>query len=329
MGKKFCFNDVVLVLVITLFALLGCSEKDPSKQEDADRKGDNQSDISKAKEEILPSMQKNIEEFNKLTPDELKEKEKELKKVNTETRQAALGELIARFENIKKGALVNEVEAAFVSAGNHQFTVQREGRVYSCFSYLAGEEYWAKRAAEYYCLFEGTGLVRIVIPPPFEYAYVPYRGATREIQKPIDPDKRIDQTFSAVNLLDQSLIDSFKERFPEKSSSSNLGPLVGFAESFSASAKKQKEEDDFKRKGLEKKYNSAAVKLGMNTADVEAVLGSLKYMHKQNTKSVRIYGEEATFQYQPYSFPWIAIEYENEKVVRVMTRDFFNEVILK
>lgn len=310
-----------------LFAMPGCSKKGTtrSQEQSLKKETETQSYDIKAKDQLLRSMHKEIENFNKLSPDELAEKERGLEELHKKSRQKALEMVIARFDNIKKGALANEVETVFRSIGKHQFTVERDGKAYSCFSYYIGKEYWAKRAAKYYCVYENSFLERIVVPPPFEYDYIPYKNGTRGIRKPIDPDKRINETFRAKNLLNQGLIDSLIERFPEKSSSLNLGPLIGILGIFSDAGEKRKEKDDFKREKLEKKYNSAAIKLGMNIADIKAVLGSAKDIHNQNSKLVRVYGEEATFIYYPYSLPWIAVEYENEKVIRVLTRDFFDQ----
>lgn len=274
-------------------------------------------------------MQNEIEEFQKNTPEELQKKEKKLKWRFAKTRSVALEELIARSQTIKEGVSAEEVEAAFGSVGKHEFTDQREGRIFSCFSYFVGKEYWAKRATKYYCLFEDNKLFSILVPPPFEYDYVPYRGSTCEIKKPVDSYKRIDQVFKANNLLDQGLVDSLKKRFPRKSSSSNLGPLVGFMKHLPSSFKKQREVDVLKREKLEKKYNSVAVELGMNKSNVELILGFPKHVHKKDSSIIRIYGEVETFIYYPYSLPWIAVEYENSKAVRVITRDFFNDELLK
>lgn len=325
MSKNY-LHSIVFILG-GIFMVCGCSEKSPIKQKHVEKNEvEYQSIDISSKDQLNSLMQKEIKEYEKMTPDELEKKQKQLKEHNAKTRSVALEELITRFKVIKKGASINAVEGAFDSVGKHQFTVQKEGRVYSCFSYFAGKKYLAKRDVIYYCLFESGKLFSISVPPPFEYDYKTKKnGTTRQIKKPVDPDKRIDQTFSANNMLDGGLVESFNNRFPKKSSSQNLGPIIGFMENFSLLLKKQKEEADLKRKKLEKKYNSSVVKLGMHESDVEAILGPPKHRHQKDGKTIQIYGEEATFHYHPYSFSWIAIEYENSNAVRVLTRDFLNE----
>ena len=312
---------IIIFATMTLFVLCCCSKKEPSEQIGS-------SDTSNTKEEVLTSMQTSIEEFNKLTPEELKAREKELKKQNSDTRKAALDALIARITKINKGVVSQEVEKAFKSKGEHQFTVKKYGKTYSCFSYLAGQEYWSKRAAEYYCIYEDDKLYSIIIPPEFEYDRIPYRGATSEVKKPLDPDKRINNSFSAANLINDGLIESLKKRFPKKSSSSNLGPLVGVMQLLSGQAKKEKEKDDFKRAKLEQKYDSTKIKIGMSLSEVNQILREPKYIHKKEEKSICVYGEKATFTYYPYNFSWIAVEFDSERVARVLRRDLFDERLL-
>ena len=252
-------------------------------------------------------------------------RENEMKHENEYSRNVAIKEALRRFEHIENGVSAEEVEEAFLDKGKHQFTIQNNGDIYFCFSYFMGKEYWSKRAAPYYAVYNNDRLHYLLDSPEFEYEYVPYQGALKEIKKPVDPDERITSVFASENLLDVGIEDSFRKRYPKKSSSQNLGPMIGFLNEFSNTATNAKKEDDRKRVRYGRKYNSSKIQIGMNSTDVTDILKTPKHKKVLDGKIVNIYGEDVTFRYYPYHFEWISVEYNNDKVIRVLRRDFVND----
>ncbi len=71
-------------------------------------------------------------------------------------------------------------------------------------------------------------------------------------------------------------------------------------------------------------FRKAAILCG-----IAVILGAPKYKRELEDTVMFIFGEDVTFRYYPYKFEWIAVECRNDKVIRVLRRDFFNEHLIK
>jgi hypothetical protein len=210
-----------------------------------------------------------------------------------------------------------QVEEQLKARGNHQFTAAFTNGVARCLSYYRNDVY-----GHYYLVFTNDHLARVCQPPPFELREEPYRG-TRAIRRVLgDPEARVAAALAAEDMIGPRLSAALKPQTPSKRSV-DPGLTAAFLLAQKLAGATSQAERERKYHALVKQYDPFEVVLGAALTSVEGRLGKPHVTEPlESGREIRYYGNIEFGLSASREQMWLAVVYEDGKVVRVYSRDF-------
>ena len=225
---------------------------------------------------------------------------------------------------LRHGVGINQVLRLLGGPGEHQFSARLEDGDFECVSYS-----FEKPFVRYYFVFTSGGLRSIVKPPVFEVEQRPYRGVSREVKKPIQPEKRIFEVLAAEALFGDRFVAALEgdlSKLPGHKRSFNVLPAFLLTSKEFARAD-DKVEAAYRRNALlAEKFNPAKVKLGDKEDVLRSLYGTPLNVIESEGQTTRTYrfGSNEPLRVNPaHRFSGVAVVVEKEAVVRVFSHDFF------
>jgi len=219
------------------------------------------------------------------------------KSENNITRAKALAKWEKKVSTLNVGSEIQDVQKAFGSKGEHEFTIQRNDSKYMCLGFPVGKNYsWTGAYQRYYNIFENDGLYTIVKSPSFEYDIkINEKGYRISRRKPVIPEKRVETGFAAKNLIGKDLFKSFQDNFPRRTSCSNLGPMIPLLTVLGpvsvVTNSPGKLFHDIEINNLKDKYDPLKINIGMSPSEVDSILSKPNHTyHPEANKTIHVYG---------------------------------------
>lgn len=232
--------------------------------------------------------------------------------------------------DIQRGASRAEVTHSFQGTGKHQFTAIVDGDEVLCASYPVKEWY-----IEYYFIFHNEELTKILDPRAFDDVDDQVPEWARDVSKPIDPEQRLLAVLEARGLWGESLEQNLERRLPKsRKGALDQFPLVvllplAVIQAPSTLAAQRHE------RAMAKLYDPFKVELETNPDEVAAAVGPPKHLYSfPGSKQIRVFGEQREAQVsrryvsRRSRFHWVAVEFHDDRVIRVFSNDFFDDRLL-
>lgn len=232
--------------------------------------------------------------------------------------------------NLYLGLSRKVISSELKSDGIHQFSILKNTDHIECVSYSFGERY-----IKYYFLYKNDKLVSILDPRPFfadDFMTVPYKGGKREIKKPWNTAGFIKEVLNAETLSPDQFAEQIKSRLIKAKGRKNsynqlpaliiLSPLIVPVLTITNTV----------NQSWLATYNPFKAETGMKQSQVELIYGKPKFIVKTPGQEIHAYGPSLTI-YKDANMCylgankkfWVAVVYENDVAVRVLSNDFFNE----
>ena len=219
--------------------------------------------------------------------------------------------------NLQHGLTQQQVEEQLKARGYHQFTAAVSNGVARCISYYRNDVY-----GHYYLVFTNDHLACICQPPPFEMQSEPYQGTWANYSVLGDPETRLAAVFRAEDLIGPKLTAALKPQTPPKGSVDPGLTAAFLLAQRSANAASQSARER-KYRTLLKQYDPFEVAPGAALALVESRLGKPQMTEPlESGREIRYYGNVEFGLSASREQMWLAIVYEDGKVVRVYSHDF-------
>jgi hypothetical protein len=219
--------------------------------------------------------------------------------------------------SLQHGLTQQQVEEQLKARGDHQFTAALSNGVVRCISYYRNDVY-----GHYHLLFTNDHLARICRPPPFQMRREPYEGTWASYRVLGDPESRLVAVLRAEDLIGPRLTTALKPQTPPKQSV-DPGVTAAFLlaqKSANAGSKSERERTFL---ALVKQYDPYQVTPGSPLASMEGQLGKPHITESLGGgREIRYYGNIEFGLSASRELMWLAIVYEEGKVVRVFSHDF-------
>ena len=219
---------------------------------------------------------------------------------------------------LSHGMSQTEVERLLGARGNHQFTALISNINYRCVAYYRGEIY-----GKYYLLFTNGHLSKVCKPPPFEMREIAYEGTWAVIRVLGDPEARIIETLAATDMIGPALVADLRPAKPPKQSW-DPGLTAAFLLVKWLFGDRQREAAQRREwEALLVKYDPFAIELGMAREDVEGRLGKAQITEELGPeRNICFYGNIKYGLMGSEQLMWLAVVYNQGRVVRVFSHDF-------
>lgn len=219
--------------------------------------------------------------------------------------------------HLERGQSQEKLEKLFGTPARHEFTA----RIDDCL--LRGTSFSFDSKGRYYFVFTNDSLAKICEVTPFEFRRVPYKDTWREIPVRTDPERRLEKVLDSPDLVGPALSESLRRRgTPPKSGSMNVLPAFIIAAPFWAAAAPLRAEQREEVEALAKKFDPQKVKVGMSAERVEEMFGKPHVTDLTGEQRESRYYGSARLGENPLL--WISVVFENGRVVRVFSGDFFD-----
>ena len=223
--------------------------------------------------------------------------------------------------SLQHGLTQQQVEAQLKAPGKHQFTAVLSNGVARCVSYYRNDVY-----GHYYLVFTNDHLAQICQPPAFEMRQEPYKGSWTNYRVLGDPETRLAAVLHADDMIGPRLIAALKPQTPPKQSV-DLGLTAAFllAKALTPGSTTSQAERERKYLALIKQFDPYQVTLGATLASVELQLGKPHLVEVFGPgREIRFYGNVEFGLSAGKELMWLAVVYDDGKVIRVYSRDFID-----
>lgn len=219
--------------------------------------------------------------------------------------------------SLQHGLTQQQVEEQLQSRGYHQFTAAFSNGVARCLSYYRNDVY-----GHYYLVFTNDHLARVCQPPPFDMRKEPYRGTWANYRVLGDPETRLAAVLRAEDMIGPRLTAALKPQTPPKRSV-DPGLTAAFLLAQKSAGAASKSERERKYHALVSQYDPFGVAIGAALPSVEGRLGKPHVTEPLvSGREIRYYGNIEFGLSASRELMWLAVVYEDGKVVRVYSHDF-------
>jgi hypothetical protein len=225
---------------------------------------------------------------------------------------------------LQHGLTQQQVEEQLKAGGYHQFTAAFSNGVVRCVSYYRNDVY-----GHYYLVFTNDHLARICQPPPFELREEPYRG-TRAVRRVLgNPEARVAVVLDAEDMIGPRLSAALKSQMLPKRSV-DPGLTVAFLLAKASAIAGSNSERERKFLALVKQYDPYRIAPGSLLTSVEGRLGKPHVTESlEGRREIRYYGNIEFGLSGRRELMWLAVVYEDGRVVRVYSHDFVDHDKIK
>lgn len=233
---------------------------------------------------------------------------------------------VESFLKLGRGTSLENVRAVLKMPGKHEFSVLVDQVEYLCLSFDFEEP-----RVRFYLVFTNKHLKAVADPVKAEYDRVPYERAFREVEKPFEPEQRVQSVLSSQHLNRQQLEQRILATALRGSKSWNVLPAFIITAPLFAARAGQIEADYRKNAEFARKYDPLKIRLGTSLADVSEAFGKPYRIIKKSTEEVvHVYGDPMPLRVNPKDrFSWVAVVIENGKAVRVFSNQFLDKRLLE
>jgi hypothetical protein len=220
--------------------------------------------------------------------------------------------------NLQRGISENDLQATLDIPPTHEFTAWTPTNAIRCVSYC-----FRKPQLKYYFMFFDGTLVKVCEPPPFEYGFVPYKGAKLSVRKPWTPEDRMLAVLKSPDLTREAFELSLTQRdVATVSSAKNVLPaFVIVAPAWVATAP-IRVLGRLEVKSLANTFAPDKLRLGMQASEVEKRFGQPKARDKlDDGREIRYYGSP---KLGVNPLLWVSVVFEDARVIRIFSDDFFD-----
>lgn len=227
--------------------------------------------------------------------------------------------------NLKIGISKEQLETMLGTKGTHQFTVQEGSNCYLCLSFSFEKPY-----ISYYFLLRNGCLQSMMPRPPPEMERIPYKNTFREVQRPLDVEKRVRLIIHEKGLSGMELVESVRKALPEGTSSLNVLPAFIVTAPLWLMAAKDIKNDYDRNKELAERFDPLKLDVGLSNAQVQMALGNPIKVIGSGDRTVCLYGSDEPLRVSPVCrFSWVAVTFEGGKVTRIFSNDLFDRRLLR
>ena len=220
---------------------------------------------------------------------------------------------------LQHGLTLKDVEERLGARGHHQFTAAKSNGVTRCVSYYRNDVY-----GHFYLVFTNDHLATVCKPPPFEMRKEPYRGTWAHYRVLGDPEVRVAAVSQAEDMIGAPLTAALKPQTPPKRSV-DPGLTAAFLLAQGVASLSGGAERERKFRALVQQYDPYQIALGSALASVEQRLAKPHITESLGANRViRYYGDIKFGLNASRELMWLAVVYEDGKVVRVFSRDFID-----
>ena len=256
---------------------------------------------------------------------------------------ASIQTSIGIITNLSPGLSLEEVQKRLAAKLQHEFTAGIESNQFLC---VLMRNTQSSAPAFFYLLFRNGGLSGILEEPQPVFERKTYRGKPASVPKPVDPEEELGavlkQPFLRAAEIKQRMeawaaaaeaASSGKEPGNIRPAFALAAPLVAAKAPTVAKARKE-------AASLIEKYDPFKIKIGMSPAEVQSLFGLPNNSERKADQVLEVYGARlppaATLPVASSEPPptevgsvFVAVVFQNGKVTRVFSHDFFDKRTLK
>ena len=220
--------------------------------------------------------------------------------------------------HLQRGISENDLQATLRTPPTHEFTARTPTNVIRCVSYCFGKP----RLKYYFVFFDGT-LAKVCEPPPFEYGFVPYKGAKLSVRKPWTPEERMLAVLRSLDLQGEAFEQSLTRRDVAKASrSKNVLPAFFIVAPAWIATAPIRGLNRLQVESLADKFAPDRIHLGMQASEVEKRFGDPKTTDNlDDGREIRYYGSP---KLGVNPLLWVSVVFEGDRVIRIFSDDFFD-----
>jgi hypothetical protein len=235
------------------------------------------------------------------------------------TPEAVVG--LESFLSLERGTALERVRALLKMPGTHEFSALVGDTEYVCLHFLFQEP-----RVGFYLLFTSAHLKAIVRPPATKFERIPYKDGFREIPRPTDPEASLRDVLAANDLTRDEINQDIARAPRANRTPSNIVPAVLIATPFFIARSGKIESDYRTNEELVKKYDPFKIKVAADVSEVMKQFGApYRIINPSAETVIHVYGSPTDLRINPqYRFSWVAVVFQNGKVVRVLSNHFFD-----
>jgi len=235
-------------------------------------------------------------------------------------RKAFVNVSTVKLASLSRGMTEKEVEGSVGYRGIHEFTAALSKEKVRCVAYYRNDTY-----GKYYLVFINDRLSMICKPPPFEMRRVKYKNSWLNEGVLTHPESRLARVLKSQDMIGSRLKEELTTKSHAKAKQSvDVGLTVAYLLTRGLLCDPIQESIREKTyRTLLKRFDPFKICLGKTKEDAEARLGKAKIVDPlRGDREIRYYGSVKYGQSGCRELMWLALVYENNRVVRVFSDDF-------